>query len=83
MTARNQRRELIPVTVATVVLAIGLFFIWSDLRDSARSLNDDAITSSVVERAGAILTPEEAPVHLVAPQTTFVATPSTVGRAAH
>ena len=82
MPARNERRELIPVVVATTVLAIGLFFIWSDLRDGARSLDNDAITSSVVARAGATLTPIEAPTHLVVPQTNFVATPSTVGRAA-
>ena len=82
MPARNERRELIPVVVATAVLAIGLFFIWSDLRNSAPGPDDDAITSSVVSRAGATLIPEEAPVHLVVPQTTFVATPSTVGRAA-
>lgn len=68
--------------IATVVLSIGIFFIWSDLRDGTRSLDDDAITSSVVARAGATLTPLEPPTHLVVPQTTFVATPSTVGRSA-
>ena len=81
MPSRDERRELIPVAVAAVVLAIGVFFIWSDIRDSARSLDDDAITSSVVQRAGATLTPVESPTHLTAPQTTFVSTPSTVGRA--
>ena len=38
---------------------------------------------SVVARAGATLTPLEAPSHLVVPQSTFVSAPSTVGRAAH
>ena len=82
MPARDERRELIPVVVATTVLAIGLFFIWSDIRDGAPGADDNMITSSVVARAGATLTPAEAPTHLVAPQTTFVSTPSTVGRAA-
>jgi hypothetical protein len=83
MAARDERRELIPVIIATIVLSIGIFFIWSDIRDSARSLDDDAITSSVVARAGATLTPMEAPSHLVVPQSTFVSNPSTVGRTAH
>jgi hypothetical protein len=83
MTAPDERRELIPVTIATIVLAIGLFFIWSDIRDSAPGVGDNMITSSVVTRAGATLTPAEAPTHLVVPQTTFVSTPSTVGRSAH
>ena len=83
MPPRDERRELVPVIVAIVALSIGIFFIWSDLRDGTRSLDDDAITSSVVARAGATLTPIEAPTHLVVPQTTFVASPSTVGRAAH
>jgi hypothetical protein len=83
MPARDERRELVPVTVATVVLSIGIFFIWSDMRDGTRSLDDDLITSSVVARAGATLTPMEAPSHLVVPQSTFVSNPSTVGRTAH
>jgi hypothetical protein len=82
MPARDERRELVPVIIATVVLSIGLFFIWSDIRDGAPGLGDDAVTSSVVARAGATLTPMEAPTHLVVPQTTFVSTPSTVGRSA-
>jgi hypothetical protein len=68
--------------VATVVLSIGIFFIWSDIRDGARSRDDDLITSSVVARAGATLTPVQAPSHLAVPQSTFVSAPSTVGRAA-
>ena len=83
MPARDERRELVPVMVATIVLSIGIFFIWSDLRDGARSRDDDLITSSVVARAGATLTPIEAPSRLVVPQSTIVSAPSTVGRAAH
>jgi hypothetical protein len=83
MPARDERRELIPVVIATVVLAIGLFFIWSDIRDGAPGVDDNMITSSVVTRAGATLTPVGRPTHLVAPQTNFVSTPSTVGRATH
>ena len=82
MPARDERRELIPVVIATVVLAIGLFFIWSDIRDGAPGVDDNMITSSVVARAGATLTPAEAPTRLVVPQTTFVSSPSTVGRSA-
>jgi hypothetical protein len=81
MSRGDERRELVPVIIAIVVLAIGTFFIWSDIRADTRSLADDAITTAVVTRAGATLIPSAAPSHLVVPQTTPVAVPSTVGRA--
>jgi hypothetical protein len=80
MPAKDERRELIPVTVATIVAAIGLFFIWSDLRSDPLHPGDNMTTSSVVARAGAILTPSERPAHLRAPQTIPASEPSTVGR---
>jgi hypothetical protein len=80
MPAKDERRELVPVIIATVILAIGVFFIWSDLRDDALGRGDGMITSAVVSRAGATVTQSEPPSHLVAPQTMPASEPSTVGR---
>jgi uncharacterized membrane protein HdeD (DUF308 family) len=73
-------RELIPVIIAALVAAIGAFCLWSDLRDDSLAHGDDMITSAVVSRAGAIVTPSQPPAHLVVPQTVLAAEPSTVGR---
>ena len=81
MSRRDERRELVPVIIATVVLAIGTFFIWSDIRADTRSVADDAITTAVVTRAGATLVPSPMPTDLVAPRTTPVSAASTVGQA--
>jgi hypothetical protein len=81
MPAKEERRELVPVIIATVVLAIGVFFLWSDLRDDSLGRGDGMITSAVVSRAGAIVTPSEPPAHLVTPETKPASEPSTVGRA--
>lgn len=83
MSRSDERRELVPVIIATVVLAIGTFFIWSDIRADTRSLADDAITTAVVTRAGATLVRSPAPTDLVVPQTTPVSAASTVGHAVH
>jgi len=32
MPAEHERRELMPVIIATLVAAISVFFLWSDLR---------------------------------------------------
>ncbi len=80
MAGKGELRELIPVIIATVVLAIGVFFMWSDLRDDAPSRADDIITSAVVSRAGAMLIPSAPPPQLAAPQTTAASEHSTVGR---
>jgi hypothetical protein len=69
MPAKHERRELIPVIVAAMVAAIGACCLWSDLRNDARDRGDGMITSAVVSRAGAIMTPSEPPAHLVVPQT--------------
>ncbi len=81
MSRSDERRELVPVIIATVVLAIGTFFIWSDIRADTRSLADDAITTAAVTRAGATLVPSPAPTGLVVPQTTPASAALTTGRA--
>ena len=81
MTTKEEYRELVPVTIAAIVLAAGAFFIWSDLRnDDAPSRADDIVTSAVVSRAGATLIPSAPPTQLAAPQTTTASITWTVGR---
>jgi hypothetical protein len=82
MPAKNERRELVPMIIASVVAAIGAFFMWSDLRNDPRGGGDDMITSAIVSRAGASIAPSEPPAHLVVPQTVPASAPSTVGRVA-
>jgi hypothetical protein len=75
-------QELVPVIIAIIVAALGVFFLWSDLSSESPSRGDGIITSAVVSRAGAIATPSEPPAHLVAPQTVRAFEPSTtIGRA--
>ena len=69
MPAKEERRELIPVIIATVVAGIGVFCLWSDLKNDALDRGDGMVTSAVVSRAGATMTPSEPPSHLVVPQT--------------
>ncbi len=80
MPAEDERRELIPVIIAGIVAVIGVFCLWSDLRDDSLGRGDGMITSAVVLRTGVIVTPSEPPTHLVMPQTAPVPEPSTVGR---
>ena len=82
MPAEDDRRELMPVIIATVVAAISVFFLWSDLRDDSTGHGDGMITSAIATRAGATVAPSEPPAHLAAPQTMPAPEPSTVGRAA-
>jgi hypothetical protein len=65
----DERRELVPVIIATIVAAIGAFCLWSDLKNDSLDRGDGIITSAVVSRAGAIMTPSEPPTHLLVPQT--------------
>jgi hypothetical protein len=81
MPAKDERRELVPVTIATIVATIGAFCLWSDLKNDSLGRGDGMITSAVVSRAGAIMIPSEPPAHMVAPQTGFAYEPSTVGLA--
>jgi hypothetical protein len=69
MPAKHERRELIPVIIATMVAAIGAFCMWSDLKNDSLDRGDGITTSAIVLRAGAIMTPSEPPAHLVVPQT--------------
>ena len=81
MPTKDERRELVPVIIATIVAAIGAFCLWSDLRSDSLGRGDGMITSAVVSRAGAIVSPSEPPAVLVVPQTVPSSEPSTVGRA--
>ena len=82
MPAKDERRELVPVIIAGIVAAIGVFCLWSDLRSDSLGRGDGMITSAVVSRAGVIVTPSELPHHLAVPQTLPASESSTVGRAA-
>lgn len=81
MPTKDERRELVPVIIASIVAAIGAFCLWSDLRSDSLGRGDGMITSAVVSRAGAIVSPSEPPARMVVPQTVPASEPSTVGRA--
>jgi hypothetical protein len=81
MPANDERRELVPVIIATIVAALGAFCLWSDLRNDSMDHGDGTITSATVSRTGVTLTPTERPVHLAVPGTVPVSESSTVGRA--
>jgi hypothetical protein len=81
MPAKDERRELVPVIIATIVAAIGVLCLWSDLRNDPLSHGDGIITSAVISRAGATVAPSEPPAHLVVPQTVLASEPSKVGSA--
>jgi hypothetical protein len=81
MPAKDERRELMPIIIASLVGAIGVFFLWSDLRNEPRGGGDGMITSAIVSRAGATMTPSEPAPHLLVPQTVPASQPSTAGRA--
>jgi hypothetical protein len=69
MPAEVERRELVPMIIATIVAAIGAFCLWSDLRNDSLGRGDGMITSAVASRAGATVAPSEPPAHLIVPQT--------------
>lgn len=81
MPAKDERRELVPVIIAAIVAAIGVFFLWSDLRNDTLGHGDGMITSAVASRAGATVAPSEPPAHLAAPQTVPASEPSKLGNA--
>jgi hypothetical protein len=64
MPADDERRELVPGIIATIVAAIGAFFLWSDLRSDSFGRGDGMITSAVVSRAGAIVVRSEPSAYL-------------------
>jgi hypothetical protein len=71
MPAKDELRELVPVTIAAIVATIGAFCLWSDLKNDSLGRGDGMITSAVVSRADAIMIPSEPPAHMIAPQTGF------------
>ena len=79
MPPEDEHRYLAPVIIAGIVAAIGIFCLWSDLRDNTLGRGDGMITSAVLSRAGAIAIPS-APVNLAVPQTATASGLSTVGR---
>jgi hypothetical protein len=81
MPAQDERRELVPVIIASVVAAIGLFCLWADLRDDSLGRGDGMITSAVVSRSGVIVTPSQPPPDdLAVPLAAPAFEPATVGR---
>jgi hypothetical protein len=72
MPAKHERRELVPVLIASLVAAIGALCLLSDLKNDALGREDGIITSAVVSRAGATMTPSEPPADLVVPQTVLL-----------
>ncbi len=75
MADQNERRALVPVMTAALALAIGIFFMWADLRGDAPSPTDEMVTSAVVTHAGAVLAPSLRPSDLVVPQTVAARAP--------
>jgi hypothetical protein len=69
MPHQDPRRDLLPAAIAAIVAAAGVLFLWSDLKNDSLGQGDGMITSTVVSRAGATVSPTEPPAHLVAPQT--------------
>jgi hypothetical protein len=59
MPANNERRELVAMIITTIVVAIGAFCMWSDLKSDSLGRGDGMITSAVVSRAGAIVVQSE------------------------
>ena len=80
MSAKDERRELVPVIIATLVAALGVFCLWSDLRNDSLGRGDGMITSAIASRAGVTVTPTQPPVQLVVPQTVPVSEPSSINR---
>ena len=48
MPAEDERRELVPAMIATIIAAIGAFFLWSDVRNDSLVRGDGMITSTAV-----------------------------------
>jgi hypothetical protein len=83
ISAQNERRELVPGIIAGIAAAVCLFYLWYDLSDDLLSHGDRMITSTVISRAGAIVTPSEQPGDLSAPQAAPALKQGTIGRDMH
>ena len=59
MLAKLERREFVPVMIATIVAAIGTLCLWSDLRDDSLDRGEGVVTFEVVSGAGATMAPSE------------------------
>jgi hypothetical protein len=81
MSAGDERRELVPVIIATLVAALGAFCLWSDLRSDSLGRGDGMITSAITSRAGVTVTPTQPPVHLMVPQSVPASEGSSIERA--
>jgi hypothetical protein len=57
MPVKDERREPVPVMIATIVAVIGVLCLWSELRINSRDRGDGVITSEVVSQAGATMAP--------------------------
>ena len=80
MPSKHEFRELVPISIAVAVAAIGAFGLWSDLKDDPLDRGNGQITSAVVSRAGATLAPSEAPPHLNMRQTVLASGPTKANR---
>jgi hypothetical protein len=69
MPEKDERPELVPMVIATIVAVLSGVWLWSDLKNDALNTGDVMITSAVVSRAGAVIIPSDPPAHLAAPQT--------------
>ena len=77
----NEYQEPGPVVIALLVGMIGALCVWSDFRSDTPGRGDGTITSEVVARAGATITPSEKSFHPISRQTALAAERSTVDRA--
>jgi hypothetical protein len=68
MPARDDRRELVPLIIATIVAAIGVVFLWADLRSDSLGRGDGMVTSAVASQAGATVAPSGPLAHLLVQQ---------------
>jgi hypothetical protein len=80
MPSKDEHPEVVPVIIATIVAILSAGWLWSDLKNDAPNTGDGMITSAVVSRTGAMVTPSDPPVHLVVPQTVPAFGSSTAGR---
>ena len=81
MPATLERREFVPVMIATIVAAIGALCLWSDIRDDSLDRGEGVITFEAVSRVGATIAPLEPPADLASRRTTLASERSTVGHA--
>jgi hypothetical protein len=78
MSAKDE--ELVPLIIAAIVMAIGAFCLWSELRGDSLGHEDGMITSGPMSQARPIVAPSEQPAHLTASRTVHAFEPSTVTR---